>query len=66
MSKKIIFMGTPEFSIPTLSSLINSEHKILSVYSQPPSKSNRGQKLLPSRVEIFSKKNSLKIRTPKN
>jgi len=65
MSQKIIFMGTPEFSIPTLSSLISSEHKILAVYSQPPSKSNRGQKLLPSKVEIFSKENSLKIRTPK-
>ncbi len=65
MSQKIIFMGTPEFSIPTLSSLIGSEHKILAVYSQPPSKSNRGQKLLPSKVEIFSKENSLKIRTPK-
>ena len=65
MSQKIIFMGTPEFSIPTLLSLISSEHKILAVYSQPPSKSNRGQKLLPSKVEIFSKENSLKIRTPK-
>ncbi len=66
MSQKIIFMGTPKFSVSTLESLVNSEHKILSVYSQPASKANRGQKVIPSSVEIFAKKNSLNIRTPIN
>ena len=49
MSQKIVFMGTPEFSVPTLESLVNSNHKVLAVYSQPASKANRGQKLTPSR-----------------
>ena len=66
MSQKIVFMGTPEFSVPTLESLVNSDHKILAVYSQPASKSNRGQKINPSSVEIFAKENSLIIRTPSN
>ena len=66
MPQKIVFMGTPEFSVPVLESLINSNHKILSVYSQPPSKSSRGQKITPSTVELFSKKNSLNLRTPTN
>ncbi len=66
MAQNIVFMGTPEFSIPTLESLIKSNFKILSVYSQPPSKSSRGQKINPSSVELFSKKNSLNLRTPKN
>ncbi len=66
MPQKIVFMGTPEFSVPILESLINSNHKILSVYSQPPSKSSRGQKITPSTIELFSKKNSLNLRTPKN
>ena len=57
MAQNIVFMGTPEFSIPTLESLIKSNFKILSVYSQPPSKSSRGQKINPSSVELFSKKN---------
>ncbi len=57
MSQKIVFMGTPEFSVPTLDSLVNSEHEILTVYSQPASKANRGQKVIPSSVEIFAKKN---------
>ena len=64
MSQKIVFMGTPEFAVPTLEALFKSNHKILAVYSQPPSKANRGQKIKPSNVELFSKKNSLNVRTP--
>ena len=64
MSEKIVFMGTPEFSVPTLESLVNSNHKVLAVYSQPASKANRGQKIIPSSVEIFAKKHSLNLRTP--
>ena len=64
MSQKIVFMGTPEFSVPTLESLVNSNHKVLAVYSQPASKANRGQKLIPSRVEVFAKENFLNLRTP--
>ena len=65
MSQKIVFMGTPEFSVPTLKSLINSNHKVLAVYSQPATKANRGQKIISSSIEIFAKKNSLNLRTPK-
>ena len=66
MSQKIVFMGTPEFSVPTLESLINSNYKVLTVYSQPASKANRGQKIIPSSVETFAKANSLNLRTPDN
>jgi len=57
-------MGTPEFSVPTLKSLANSNHKVLAVYSQPASKANRGQKIIPSSVEIVAKEYSLNLRTP--
>ena len=43
MTSKIIFMGTPEFSIPSLRAL-NLEYDVLSVYTQPPKKKFRGQK----------------------
>jgi len=66
MPQKIVFMGTPEFSIPTLKSLVKSDHEILAVYTQPPSKANRGQKTIPSRVEVFAKENSLILRSPSN
>ena len=64
MSQKIVFMGTPEFSVPTLESLVNSNNKVLAVYSQPASKANRGQKIIPSQVETFAKEHSLNLRTP--
>jgi len=64
MSQKIVFMGTPEFSVPTLKLLLKSEHKILAVYSQPPTKAHRGQKISSSSVENFAKKKALNVRTP--
>ena len=59
-------MGTPEFSVPTLESLVNSNHKILAVYSQPASKANRGQKIISSSVELFAREKFLNLRTPEN
>ena len=56
MSQKIVFMGTPEFSVPTLKLLLKSKHRILAVYSQPPAKAHRGQKISFSSVENFAKK----------
>ena len=66
MSQKIVFMGTPEFSVPSLESLVNSHHKVLVVYSQPANKANRGQKIIPSSIETFAKEKSLNVRTPEN
>jgi len=66
MSQKIVFMGTPEFSVPALESLVNSNHKVLAVYSQPANKANRGQKIIPSSIETFAKEKSLNLRTPEN
>ena len=65
MSKKIVFMGTPEFSIPALETLVNSSHKIICVYTQPPKKKARGQKILKSPVHIFSEKEKIKVKTSK-
>ena len=45
MTSKIIFMGTPEFSVPSLK-LLNLKHKVLSVYTQPPRKNQEVKKLL--------------------
>ena len=64
MSEKIIFMGTPNFSIPTLESLRTSNHKLLCVYTQPPKKSSRGQKINKSPIQLYAEKFNLNIRTP--
>ncbi len=64
MSLKIIFMGTPNFSIPILESLLNSKHKILCVYTQSPKKKNRGQKENYTPVHEFAIKRKIGIRFP--
>lgn len=45
MSLRIIFAGTPEFSVPTLEALINSEHEVVAVYTQPDRPRGRGKKM---------------------
>ena len=64
MALRIIFMGTPEFSVPILESILNSNHKILNVYTQPPKKKDRGQMINISAIHKFSKKNGLNVRYP--
>ena len=64
MGLKLIFMGTPEFAVPILKSLKESEHQILSVYTQPPKKSKRGQQINISPVHKFSNKFKINVRSP--
>ena len=66
MSSKIVFMGTPEFSVPTLDLLIKNKFNVVKVYTQPPKKSKRGQKINPTPIEELSKKNKLNFRNPLN
>ncbi len=58
-------MGTPEFSVPILKSL-NFKHKITCVFTQPPKKKSRGQKILKSPVHLEAEKLNIPIRHPKN
>jgi len=64
MPLKIVFMGTPQFSVPTLEALQKNKFNILSVYTQPPKKSKRGQKINPSPIENFCKNNNLNFSNP--
>jgi len=64
MYKKIVFMGTSYFAVPILKSLYQNGYPISVVYTQPPKKSNRGQKLNKSPVNLFSDNLSLEVRTP--
>ena len=59
MPLKIVFMGTPKFSVPALEELIKNKFSILSVYTQPPKRSKRGQKINVSPIQEFSKNNKL-------
>lgn len=61
----IVFMGTPKFAVPILRHLYN-KFNIKCVFTQPPSKSNRGQKFTKSPIHISAEELNLKIKTPKN
>ena len=66
MYKKIVFMGTSNFAVPILKSLYQNGYPISVVYTQPPKKSNRGQKLNKSPINFFSENISLNVRTPQS
>tara|TARA_Y100001970_G_scaffold32574_1_gene40439 strand:+ start:2315 stop:3217 length:903 start_codon:yes stop_codon:yes gene_type:complete len=57
-------MGTSDFAVPILKSLYQNGYPISVVYTQPPKKSHRGQKLNKSPVNLFSENISLDLRTP--
>ena len=57
-------MGTSHFAVPILKSLYQNGYPISAVYTQPPKKSNRGQKLNKSPINLFSENISLDVRTP--
>ena len=41
---RLIFMGSPEFSVPVLEVLVSAGHEIVAVYTQPPKPAGRGKK----------------------
>ncbi len=59
-------MGTPLFAVPILKSIIQKGYNIPLVYTQPPSKSNRGYKMNKSAIHLYCEQNNLRIRTPNN
>lgn len=63
---RIIFMGTPEFSLPSLKAILQSKHQLLAVITQPDKPRGRGRKLAPSPVKEFCLENHLRVLTPEN
>jgi len=61
---RIIFMGTPDFAIPTLDALVGAGHEIVAVYSQPPRPAGRGKADRPTPVHARAEALGLPVRTP--
>lgn len=61
---RLIFMGTPDFAVPTLDALVTAGHEVCAVYSQPPRPANRGKKLTPGAVHQRAEELGLDVRTP--
>lgn len=65
-SLKIIFAGTPEFSVPPLQALLDSEHQLVAVYTQPDRPAGRGRKLTPSPVKQLALEHEVPVYQPLN
>lgn len=63
---RIIFMGTPEFSVPTLSALVGQGYDVVSAYTQPPRPAGRGMELTPSAVEKAARQFGIPVESPLN
>ena len=63
---KIIFWGTPDFSLPTLNKLISSKHEVLAVVTQPDRRRGRGKDKSYSPIKRRAKELGIKIITPEN
>ena len=61
---RVIFMGTPAFSVPVLSALVAAGHEIAAVYCQPPRPAGRGQQLRASPVQARAEELGLTVRHP--
>ena len=61
---KVIFMGTPEFAIPSLEAIHKKGYEILSVITQPDKPKGRGMHITPSPVKQFALKNDIQTMEP--
>ena len=66
MTLNIVFMGTPDFAVPSLAEIISSGHNIVRVYTQPPRRSGRGKKLTKSPVHLFAELMGIPVETPES
>ena len=61
---RVIFMGTPDFSVPVLEALVEAGHEIAAVYCQPPRPAGRGKKERPTPVHARALQMGLDVRHP--
>ncbi len=64
MSLRLIFMGTPEFSVPTLLELVAHGHEIAAAYTRAAKPAGRGMKLQPTPVEVEARRLGIAVLTP--
>lgn len=65
MSLRLVFMGTPDFAVPTLAAIVGQGHQVAAVYTREPAKAGRGMDLRPSPVQQAAERFSLPVLTPR-
>ncbi|MDB5615082.1 MAG: methionyl-tRNA formyltransferase [Devosia sp.] len=63
---RVIFMGTPDFSVPTLTEIVSSGHEVVAVYTRAPKPAGRGQEERKSPVHLAAENFGIPVYTPKS
>ena len=61
---KIVFMGTPDFALPSLKKIIESKHNLVAVVTAPDKERGRGKQVSPTPIKEYAVNNNLKVLTP--
>jgi methionyl-tRNA formyltransferase len=61
---RVVFAGTPDFSVPVLQSVLDSAHSVIAVYTQPDRPAGRGRKLRPGPVKQLAMQHNLPVFQP--
>ncbi|HXG81448.1 MAG TPA: methionyl-tRNA formyltransferase [Sphingomicrobium sp.] len=63
---RIIFMGSPDFAVPTLEALVEAGHEVIAAYTQPPRPAGRGKGERPTPVQERAEELGIEVRSPKS
>jgi len=63
---RIIFMGSPDFAVPTLDALVAAGHEVVAAYTQPPRPAGRGKAERPTAVEVRARELGIAVRSPRS
>ena len=63
---KIVFFGTPEFAVPSLKTLLDSDHEVIAVVTQPDRQSGRGRRMKPCPVKAAAEEAGIKVLQPRS
>ncbi|HEV2557629.1 MAG TPA: methionyl-tRNA formyltransferase [Microvirga sp.] len=66
MTLRVVFMGTPDFAVPTLSEIVGQGHEVAVVYTRAPAAAGRGMDLKPSPVQRMAERFGIPVLTPKS
>jgi methionyl-tRNA formyltransferase len=61
---RIVFMGTPDFAVPTLRAILDTSHEVMAVYTQPPRAAGRGMAVRKSPVHLLAEQAQVPVYTP--
>jgi methionyl-tRNA formyltransferase len=64
MSLRVVFMGTPDFAVPTLAGIVGQGHEVVAVYTRAAAKAGRGMALKPSPVHALAESFGIPVMTP--